>query len=113
MAWPRRPHCGERDLTEGQRADEVTPAETIVYRSWPCRRCGKVLGTAETVFCDDAPTVWLRKKFGDDFESKAQRCGVETAGGDPPGGAGAPVPRKAPGAVSVEIRAIRPQGGGA
>jgi len=68
MAWPRCPHCGERDLTEGQRADEVTQAESTVFRSWPCRRCGKILWTAETVFCDDAPTVCLRKKFEADFE---------------------------------------------
>ena len=71
MAWPRCPHCGERDLTDGKRADEITPAESTVFRSWPCRRCGKILWTAETVFCDNAPSVYLRHKFGADFESPA------------------------------------------
>jgi len=73
MAWPRCPHCGTRDLYDGKRAEEVTPAESIVYRSWPCHGCGKVLWTAETVFCDDAPSLYLRHKFESDFEAPATR----------------------------------------
>ena len=30
MAWPSCPHCGTRDLVDGKRAEEVTPAESIV-----------------------------------------------------------------------------------
>ncbi|MFA6031160.1 MAG: hypothetical protein WC969_14990 [Elusimicrobiota bacterium] len=71
MAWPLCPHCGERDLTDGKRAEQVTPAETFVYRSWPCRRCEKILWTIEIVFCDDAPTIYLERKFGDDFAAPA------------------------------------------
>lgn len=61
------------DLTDGQRAEEVTPAESTVFRSWPCRRCGKILWTAETVFCDDAPTIHLGRRFGADDEEHP-RC---------------------------------------
>lgn len=73
MAWPRCPHCGTRDLVGGKRAEEVTPAEVIVYRSWPCHGCGKVLWTAEAVFCDDAPTIHLERKFADNSEAPAPR----------------------------------------
>lgn len=107
MAWPRCPHCGERNLTDGQRADEVTPAESTVFRSWPCRRCGKILWTAETVFCDDAPTVHLGRKFVADFESSASPSRLAPGSGDSETGAGTSGPRNAPEALPGEMRGIR------
>lgn len=107
MAWPRCPHCGERDLTGGQRAEEVTPAESTVFRSWPCRRCGKILWTAETVFCDDAPTVHLGRKFGTDFEEPASPPREAPASGAQDVGAGTSGPRIAPDRLPVEMRGIR------
>lgn len=107
MAWPRCHHCGERDLTDGQRADEVTPAESTVLRSWPCRRCGKILWTAETVFCDDAPTVHLGRKFGADFEETAPPSREATDGGVSEEGVRTSGPRIASSPLPVEMRGIR------
>lgn len=107
MAWPRCPHCGERDLTDGQRAEEVTPAESTVFRSWPCRRCGKILWTAETVFCDDAPTVHLGRKFGADFEEIAPSSLAVPASGATETVGHTSGPRIAPDALPVEMRGIR------
>lgn len=107
MAWPLHLKCGTWRLSLGRRAVEITPAEVRVYRSYLCLGCGKILWTAETVFCDDAPTVHLGRKFGADFESSASPSRLAPGGGDSEEGAGTSGPRNAPDRLPVEMRGIR------
>ncbi len=73
--FPRHPRCGQRGVPLVDRAIEITPGETIVFRGYDCPKCSKVAGrrwsfwTAERIFCDDAPTPYLRGKMGEDFEA--------------------------------------------
>jgi hypothetical protein len=68
MAWPRCPRCGERGLDVVNRANEVMPATSLVFRSYRCA-CGWSAWTAEAVFCEDPPTLWLVRKFAQDTKS--------------------------------------------
>lgn len=66
MAWPACPHCGTRRIPEVVTVPDVNalPRETQVFRSYECPGCGKILWSEEKVFCFDAPTKWLKRKFG-------------------------------------------------
>lgn len=107
MAWPLHLKCGTWRLSLGRRAVEITPAEVRVYRSYLCLGCMKVLWTVETVFCEDAPTIHLGRKFGADFESSASPSRLAPGSGDPEEGAGTSGPRNAPEAIPGEMRGIR------
>lgn len=107
MAWPLHLKCGTWRLSLGRRAVEITPAEVRVYRSYLCLGCMKVLWTVETVFCEDAPTVHLGRKFGTDFEEPASPPREAPASGDPEEGGGTSEPRNAPESLPGEMRGIR------
>jgi len=64
MAWPKCPHCGAMGLHRSDTAHNVMPGECQTFRSYECPECKKILWTEEHVFCDDAPTTRLRRKFG-------------------------------------------------
>ncbi len=107
MAWPLHLKCGTWRLSLGRRAVEITPAEVRVYRSYLCLGCMKVLWTVETVFCEDAPTIHLGRKFGTDDEQIAPSSRTAPASGDFVEGAGTSGPRNAPDPLPVEMRGIR------
>jgi hypothetical protein len=64
MAWPRCPRCQVPDVKWRRRANESTPAESFVFRSYRCP-CGWSAWTVETVFAVDTPTDFLERRFGD------------------------------------------------
>lgn len=72
--FPRHPRCGERGIPLVDRAAEITAGETVAFRGYVCRKCSEETGrrwafwTAERIFCDDAPTPYLRSKMAEDFE---------------------------------------------
>jgi predicted RNA-binding Zn-ribbon protein involved in translation (DUF1610 family) len=108
MAWPRCPHCGERDILLGRRANGSAPdGSPAVFRSYPCPGCGKIIWTEEKAFCRDAPTIHLGRRFGADDEQIAQPSRQTPASGDPGQGGGTSGPRNAPEALPVEMRGIR------
>lgn len=62
MAWPRCPECG--GVPEFvDKADDVRPAETEVFRSYRCD-CGWAALSVERIYCVNPETVWLRRKYG-------------------------------------------------
>lgn len=63
MAWPVCPHCRTTEVPRMETAPNVMPAESQVFRSYLCS-CGKIWWTEESIFCADAPTWRLRRKFG-------------------------------------------------
>ncbi len=75
--FARHPRCGARGIPRKDRADEITPNETIHFRSYTCPRCTRSAGrpwhfwTAETIYLDDAPTSCLRRKMAEDFETSS------------------------------------------
>lgn len=80
--FPRHPRCGERGIPRVDRAVEITPGETVVFRGFECRKCSAEAGrrwsfwTAERIFLDDAPTPYLRAKMGEDFEAPVAAAAV-------------------------------------
>lgn len=61
MAWPRCPSCGQ-PIALYDRAVEVRPAESEVFRSYRCA-CGWAALTVERVYCVDPKTLRLRGKY--------------------------------------------------
>lgn len=73
MAWPACGGCGlPVDVTD--KADDVRPAESEVFRSYRCK-CGWAALTVERVYCVDPETVWLRRKYGRRAEDDGQPVG--------------------------------------
>lgn len=118
MAWPLHLKCGTWRLSLGRRAVEITPAEVRVYRSYLCLGCMKVLWTVETVFCEDAPTIHLGRKFATDIKEVLQKLAARfvyparppreaPASGAQEVGAGTSGPRIAPDPIRGEMRGIR------
>lgn len=118
MAWPLHLKCGTWSLGLGRRAVEITPAEVRVYRSYLCLGCMKILWTVETVFCEDAPTIHLGRKFATDVKEVlrklAERFGhipspsrEATDGGVSEEGVRTSGPRIASSPLPVEMRGIR------
>ncbi len=73
MAWPSCGRCG-RPVDVTDKADDVRPAESEVFRSYRCE-CGWAALTVERVYCVDPETVWLRRKFGRRADGEGQPVG--------------------------------------
>jgi len=61
MAWPRCPNC-LRPVDVYERAHEVRPAETEVFRSYGCP-CGWRALSVERIYCTDPDTLRLGRKY--------------------------------------------------
>lgn len=73
MAWPSCGGCG-RPIDVTDKADDVRPAESEVFRSYQCK-CGWAALTVERVYRVDPETVWLRRKFGRRADGEGQPVG--------------------------------------
>ncbi len=69
MAWPSCGRCG-RPVAGYDRAVDIRPAESEVFRSYRCG-CGWAALTVERVYCVDPETLVLRRKFAQPAERTA------------------------------------------
>ena len=115
--FARHPRCGERNCPRLDRADEVSPGETVQFRGYHCPKCSEAEGrpwffwTAERIYRDGATSPYLRRMKAEDFEpdftGDAPPACEAPSGGDSQGGGCTSGPREAPEALPGEMRGIR------